>query len=146
MEFAGEVLAVGNQVSTWQPGDRIMGSSAEVFAGYVRADHGRVYPVPEGMGFVRAATLPVALQMMHDALIVNGRLQAGESVLIQGASSGVGLMGQLIAKKTGAALVSADQPRRIGEQGSKRSAPIWQSTQPTRPGPTWCSRPPAAGR
>jgi NADPH2:quinone reductase len=105
MEFAGEVAEVGAQVSTLRPGDRVMGSSAGAFAGYVRADHGCVYPVPAGMGFEQAATLPVGLQTMHDALVVNGRLKAGESVLIQGASSGVGLMAQLIARKMGAGLV-----------------------------------------
>ena len=71
----------------------------------------------------RAASLPVALQTMHDALIVNGRLRAGESVLVQGASSGVGLMAQLIAKKMGAALVigsstNEDRRARLKEFGA----------------------------
>jgi NADPH2:quinone reductase len=57
------------------------------------------------MSYVQAATLPVALQTMHDAVVTNGRLKAGESVLIQGASSGVGLMGLQIAKAMGAKLV-----------------------------------------
>jgi NADPH2:quinone reductase len=57
------------------------------------------------LSFEQAATLPVALQTMHDALVTNGRLRAGESVLIQGASSGVGLMGMQVAKHMGAALV-----------------------------------------
>src|SRR5206468_8495017 len=49
-----------------------------------------------------AAVLPVALNTLHNALITKGRLAAGESVLIQGASSGVGLMGLQIAKMKGA--------------------------------------------
>src|SRR6185503_762277 len=73
---------------------------------YAVTDWGRVSPIPaNNMTFPQAATLPIALQTMHDALITNGRLRAGESVLIQGASSGVGLMGLQIAKHLGARLV-----------------------------------------
>jgi len=61
--------------------------------------------MPDGMSFEDAATLPVALGTMHDALVTNGRLKRGESVLIQGASSGVGLMALQIAKLLGAKLV-----------------------------------------
>jgi NADPH2:quinone reductase len=57
------------------------------------------------MNFEEAATLPVALATMHNAVVTNGALQAGQSVLIQGASSGVGLMGLQIAKLMGAKLV-----------------------------------------
>ena len=57
------------------------------------------------MTFTQAATLPVALQTMHNAVVTAGRLKKGESILIQGASSGVGLMGMQIAKFMGAALV-----------------------------------------
>jgi NADPH2:quinone reductase len=57
------------------------------------------------MTYTQAATLPVALQTMHDAVVTNGGLAAGEAVLIQGASSGVGLMGLQIAKLMGARLV-----------------------------------------
>src|ERR671936_702272 len=62
-----------------------------------------------------AATLPVALTTMHNAVVTNGALQAGQSVLIQGASSGVGLMAMQIAKLKGAKLVigsSTDATRR----------------------------------
>ena len=63
---------------------------------------GRVSPIPaNNMGYEVAATLPVALQTMHDAVVGNGRLKAGETVMIQGASSGVGLMGLQIAKLKG---------------------------------------------
>ncbi len=67
------------------------------------------------MSYQQAAALPIALMTMHDALVGNGRLKAGESVLIQGASSGVGLMAQQIAKYLGAGLVigtSRDAGRR----------------------------------
>ena len=58
------------------------------------ADWGRVAKIPaNNMGYEQAATLPVALQTMHNAVVTAGRLKGGETVLIQGASSGVGLMG-----------------------------------------------------
>jgi NADPH2:quinone reductase len=105
MEWAGEIVEVGAGVRDLRPGDRVMGSGAGAFAQYARTDHGRVVAIPAGMGFEQAATLPVALQTMHDAVITHGRLKAGEAVMIQGASSGVGLMGLQIARRAGAGLV-----------------------------------------
>ena len=105
MEFAGEVVEVGAEVSAVKPGDRVMCSGAGAFAEYAVADWGRATPIPANMRFEQAATLPVALQTMHNALVTAGRLAAGESVLIQGASSGVGQMALQIAKHMGAALV-----------------------------------------
>jgi NADPH2:quinone reductase len=82
----------------------------------VIADHGRVLPLPRAeMAYDEAATLPIALQTLHDALVTNGHLCAGQSVLIQGASSGVGLMGLRMARVLGAGLVigsSRDAARR----------------------------------
>jgi NADPH2:quinone reductase len=75
------------------------------YAEYAVSDWGRVNPMPDGMGFEHAATLPVSLITLHHALFTAGRLVAGESVMIQGASSGVGLMGLQIAKLKGAKLV-----------------------------------------
>ena len=67
------------------------------------------------MNFEDAATLPVALATMHNAVVTNGALQPGQTVLIQGASSGVGLMAMQIAKLKGAKTVigsSTDATRR----------------------------------
>jgi NADPH:quinone reductase len=99
------------------------------------ADIGRVMPIPaNNMTYTQAATLPVALQTMHDALITNGRMTAGETVLIQGASTGVGLMGMQIAKLMGARLVigsstNAERRARLPEFGAElvidSSDPAW---------------------
>ena len=75
------------------------------------------------MNFEEAATLPVALATMHNAVVTNGALQPGQSVLIQGASSGVGLMAMQIAKLKGAKLVigsSTDAMRREPAEGIRR--------------------------
>lgn len=105
MEFAGEVAEVGNEVRSLKPGDRVMCSGAAGYAEYAVADWGRAQALPAGMDFEDAATLPVALQTMHNALVTVGGLKKGESVLIQGASSGVGILGLQIAKFMGASLV-----------------------------------------
>ena len=105
MEFAGEVTEVGSEVRNVKVGDRVMCSGAAGYAEYAVADWGRAQVLPPGMGFEDAATLPVALQTMHNALVTAGGLKKGESVLIQGASSGVGILGLQIAKFMGASLV-----------------------------------------
>src|ERR1700756_2519827 len=115
MEWAGEVAELGPEARGVKVGDRIMGSGAAAFAEYTLADHGRVFRTPSNMNFEDAATLPVALTTMHNAVVTNGALQAGQTVLIQGASSGVGLMAMQIAKLKGAKIVigsSTDAMRR----------------------------------
>ncbi len=117
LEWSGEVAEVGAEVPGFKPGDRIMCSGSGGYAEYAVVDWGRTTPIPaNNMSFEQAATLPVALQTMHDALITNGRLKPGESVLIQGASSGVGLMALQIAKHKGARLVigTSTNPDRRG--------------------------------
>jgi len=106
LEFAGEVEAVGSAVKAVKPGDRVMGSGSGGYAEFAVTDWGRVSPIPaNNMSWEQAATLPITLQTMHNALVTAGRLKAGEAVMIQGASSGVGLMGLQIAKLKGARLV-----------------------------------------
>lgn len=114
LEWAGEVAEVGDGVEGFAVGQRVMGSGGGAWAEFVAADAGRVTPIPEGVSFEQAATLPVALQTMHDAIVTNGRFQPGQSVLIQGASTGVGLLGLQIAKAMGASLVigSSTNPER----------------------------------
>jgi len=115
LEWAGEVAAVGAEVTGHAAGDRVMCSGTGGYAEYAVTDWGRVNRMPDGLSFEQATTLPVALITMHNALVTAGRLHAPDSVLIQGASSGVGLMGLQIAKLRGAGLVigsSTDAARR----------------------------------
>ena len=124
LEFAGEVEAVGSEVKNLKPGDRVMCSGGGGYAEYAVTDWGRASPIPaNNMSWEQAATLPIALQTMHDAVVTNGRLKAGETVMIQGASSGVGLMGLQIAKLRGARLVigtstNAARRERLNEFGA----------------------------
>ena len=106
LDWAGDVIQIGSEVRNVAPGDRVMCSGSGGYAEYALSDWGRTVRIPSPtMSYETAATLPVALQTMHDAVVTNGRLQPGESVLIQGASSGVGLMALQIAKRMGARLV-----------------------------------------
>ncbi|HET6839603.1 MAG TPA: zinc-binding dehydrogenase, partial [Bradyrhizobium sp.] len=105
MEWSGEVAEIGPEAKGVKIGDKVMGSGGAAFAEYTLADHGRLFHAPTNMNFEDAATLPIALATMHNAVVTNGALQPGQSVLIQGASSGVGLMALQIAKLKGAGLV-----------------------------------------
>lgn len=124
LDFAGEVAAIGNAVTHVKPGDRVTCSGAGGYAEYAVADASRVQKVPDrNLSWEEAATLPVALATMHDALVTNGRLAKGESVMILGASSGVGIMGMQIAKFMGAGTVigtstHADRRARLAEFGA----------------------------
>ncbi|MGP8119132.1 MAG: quinone oxidoreductase family protein [Xanthobacteraceae bacterium] len=123
MEWAGEVVAAGADAKGVKPGDRVAGSGAAAFAEFTLADHGRLFHIPDSMSFTVAATLPLALTTMHNALLTNGRLEPGQSVMIQGASSGVGLMALQIAKLKGARLVvgsstNAERRARLTEFGA----------------------------
>jgi NADPH2:quinone reductase len=137
LEFAGEIAGVGADVRGLKEGDRVMCSGSGGYAEYAVADWGRASPVPDAnMSWVQATTLPVALQTMHDALITNGRMAKGDAVLIQGASSGVGLMGMQIARELGAGLVlgastNAARRARLAEFGAHHAidtaAPGWSA-------------------
>jgi NADPH2:quinone reductase len=124
LDWAGEVVEVGAETKGgFRPGDRIMCVGRGGYAEYAVCDWGRALSIPDDMTFEHAATLPVALGTMHDALVTNGRLKIGESVLIQGASSGVGLMALQVAKLLGAKLVigtstNADRRARLKDFGA----------------------------
>ncbi len=106
VECAGEVVEIGAEAVGVRVSDRVMCSGAGAFAEFVVADFGRVLPIPKNMSDEQAASLPVALQTMYDAIVTNGQLQVGQTVLVQGASSGVELMAIQIAKHMGASWVA----------------------------------------
>lgn len=123
MEWAGEVVELGPTATHVKVGDRVMGSGGGAFAEFAVTDHARAFPIPSNMPYETAATLPIALATMHDAVVTNGALQAGQAVLVQGASSGVGLMALQIARHKGAKLVigsstNAERRGRLKEFGA----------------------------
>ena len=104
-EFAGEVIAVGPEAKGFKVGDRIMAHSPGSHAEIAVSDYGRAVHIPDGMSFEQGATLIIGLDTLHNALVAAGRLKAGENVMVQGASSGVGIIGLQIAKLMGARFV-----------------------------------------
>lgn len=106
VECAGDVVDVGARVQDLRPGDRVMCGGAGAFAEYRAVDAACALPIPDGMSYEQAATFPIALQTMHDAVVTNARVSSGATVLVQGASSGVGLMAMQIAKVMGASWVA----------------------------------------
>jgi len=135
LECAGEVEAVGSEVIGIKPGDRIMATAPGGIAEYAVTDFVRVHCIPaNNMTYEQAACFPVALGTMHNAIVTAGRLKRGETLLMQGASAGVGLMGMQIAKLMGASLVmgtstNTERRARLKEFGCDlaidSSAPGW---------------------
>ena len=134
MEWSGDVVAVGNDVKNFSPGDRVMCAGSGGYAEYAVSDYGRTMKIPDtDMTYEQAATFPIALQTMHNAIVTQGRLKEGESVLIQGASSGVGLMAMQIARHMGASQVfgtstNASRRARLTEFGADAT---FDSSDPT---------------
>ncbi|HSP25358.1 MAG TPA: zinc-binding dehydrogenase [Saliniramus sp.] len=126
LEWAGEVVDIGADVVGLHPGDRVMCSGSGGYAEYAVTDYGRASAIPDGMSYETATTLPLALQTMHDAIVTNGRLQPGESILVQGASSGVGLMALQIARWRGASVIigtstNSERRARLADFGATHS-------------------------
>jgi NADPH2:quinone reductase len=114
MEWAGEVVGLGEGVTDFALGDRVMGAGAG-FQELAAVPAFNAHRLPDAnMDFEAAACFPVALRTMHNALVTAGELKPGQSVLIQGASSGGGILGMQIAKAMGAAKVigSSTNPER----------------------------------
>ncbi len=109
-EASGVVHAVGEGVTQWKAGDRVMGRVRGAFAEYAAMYVGQALPVPERLTWEQAAAIPSSFITAYEALVRYGKLQAGEWLLITGASSGVGVASILTAKVLGA--------RTLGTSGS----------------------------
>ena len=101
-DFAGEVEAVGGNVTRFQPGDAVFGAVRGAFAEYVCAPESRLAKKPANLSFDQAAAVPVAGLSALQGLRDKGRIQAGQKVLINGAAGGVGTFAVQIARSFGA--------------------------------------------
>lgn len=107
MEAAGEVVAVGDAVTSVKLGDRVMALGARAFAERMNAHEGSVYPIPEGLSFEKAAALPIQGLTAHHLLFLMGRLGKGERVLVHAAAGGVGAIAVQLAKAHGAHVIAS---------------------------------------
>ncbi|SAL86577.1 zinc-binding dehydrogenase [Caballeronia arvi] len=102
VEFAGEVAQVGEGVTAWREGDRVMGHGKNCQADYVIAHPLALMPVPGNLPWIDAAAFPNVFITAHDAVVTNGQLREGESILVNGASGGVAMAAIQIASALGA--------------------------------------------
>jgi NADPH2:quinone reductase len=107
VELAGEVAKVGEGVTGWREGDRVMGHGKGCQAEYVVMDPLALMSVPENLSWVDAAAFPNVFITAHDAVVTNGELRKGESILVNGASGGVAMAAIQIASLLGAKPVIA---------------------------------------
>jgi NADPH:quinone reductase-like Zn-dependent oxidoreductase len=102
VDVAGEIVAVGKHVTQFKLGDAVFGGGKGAFAEYACARDSKLAPKPEGVSFEQAAAVPIAGLTALQALRDKAHLQAGQKVLINGASGGIGTFAVQIAKSFGA--------------------------------------------
>ena len=113
VDFAGTVESVGSRVKELRPGDEVFGAGRAAFAEYVAVSEDRVVRKPARLTFEQAAAVPVAALTALQGLRDHGRIQAGQQVLINGASGGVGTFAVQIAKSFGATVTGVCSPRNV---------------------------------
>ena len=129
-DVAGRVEAVGRNVSGFRPGDAVYGQvGGGTFAEYVLASPDRLAPMPENLTFAEAAAVPdsatTALQGLRDV----GGLEAGQRVLVNGASGGVGTFAVQIAKAMGAYVTAVCSTRHVAKVSSIGADEVVDYTQ-----------------
>ena len=110
LEVAGEIAQVGAGVTRWRIGDRVcalLGGGGYAEQALVDARH--VLPIPEGLDFVQAAALPETVFTVFANVFEGGALKAGETLLIHGATSGIGVMAIQMAKAAGATVIATSR-------------------------------------
>jgi len=122
-EVSGEVLELGAGVTGIEPGDRVIAITPHGgYAEQVVADSKRCVPMPAAMSWEHGAAFPVVFGTSHVALSHRARLRAGETLVVHGASGGVGLTAVAIGKQLGATVIatasSAGKLQVAGEHGA----------------------------
>lgn len=110
LEVAGEVDALGDGVSRWAAGDRVcalLGGGG--YAEYAVVDARHALPIPDGLDFTQAAALPETAFTVFANVFEGGGLKAGETLLIHGATSGIGVMAIQMAKAAGARVIATSR-------------------------------------
>lgn len=125
-DFAGIVEGVGKEVRYFKIGDRVFGGSLQggAFAEYASAPANVCGLMPDGTGFAEMASIPIAGLTALQALTIHGQLKAGESVLVNGSTGGVGHFTVQIAKAYGArvtAVCSAKNREFVKEMGADQA-------------------------
>jgi NADPH:quinone reductase-like Zn-dependent oxidoreductase len=112
-DVAGVIEAVGKDVKQFKPGDEVFGVVPGAFAEYAVASQRRIALKPAHLTFAQAAAIPVAAVTALQGLRDKGRVRAGQKVLINGASGGVGTFAVQIAKSYGAEVTAVCSTRNV---------------------------------
>jgi putative PIG3 family NAD(P)H quinone oxidoreductase len=110
LEVAGEVDQLGDGVSRWKVGDRVcalLGGGGYAERALVDARH--ALPLPSGLDFIAAAGLPETLCTVFANVFESGALKAGETLLIHGATSGIGVTAIQMARAAGAKVIATSR-------------------------------------
>jgi len=114
VDVAGQVEAVGKNVTHLRPGDEVFGARSGALAEYVRGSaKSFLVPKPAGLTFEQAAAMPMAATTALQGLRDRGQLKAGQTVLINGAAGGVGTFAVQIAKAFGAHVTAVCSTRNV---------------------------------
>ena len=105
MEGAGEVVRLGAGVVGFAAGQRVMGRCAGAFSEYASMDVREAIAVPPALSWEEAAAIPLTFLVVHDMLVLQGKLAPGEWLLVTGVSSGVGVAALQAAKAMGAKVI-----------------------------------------
>lgn len=110
LEVAGEVDQVGHEVTRWRAGDRVcalLGGGG--YADYAVVDARHALPIPDALDFIRAAALPETVFTVYANVFEAGALKAGETLLVHGATSGIGVTAIQMARAAGARVIATSR-------------------------------------
>src|SRR5262249_32171398 len=103
LEVAGEIVALGEGVTSWTLGDKVTALTAGGgYAEFVAVHHGACLLLPQGLTFMQAACLPETFMTVWHNVFERGALKAGETFLVHGGAGGIGATAIQLAKSFGA--------------------------------------------
>lgn len=108
-DCAGEVHAVGEGVTAFKPGDRVLGRARGSFSEFVAMSVQQAALVPQRLTWEQAATVPISAITAYEAILGYGKLKSGETLLVVGAASGVGVVGVQFGKFLGAKVIGVSR-------------------------------------
>ena len=125
LEVAGEVVAVGDGAARWRVGDKVtalLGGGG--YAQYAAVDARHALPIPKGLDLIQAAGLPETAFTVSVNVFEHGGLKAGETIMIHGATSGIGVAAIQMAKAAGARVIATGRGADKAAEALKLGADI----------------------
>ena len=113
LDVAGTVIAVGSEVTRFQPGEEVFGMSRGAFAEYAAVREDKLAHKPANLSFEQAAVVPISAGTAIQGLRDSGRIEAGQKVLVIGASGGVGTYAVQLANALGAEVTGVSSPAKV---------------------------------